>query len=212
MSFCTNKVNVTSAAAGQSSKTIIPAFELRHFGALCLAAVFCGCAGHHPVSTAEYRDIYYRPLLSPGAQFAALPPAVQNTIRAEVGGTELFEVFKDTSSGPAVYRIDFENPDLFPPMYIAADGSLLDPDLNVVIAAPKPAMRVVAGGPVTLSLNDLPPAVVKVIQHAAPDAEIASITKETKGDQTTYVVSFKDHAHPVLYIGTDGTLLPAPGY
>jgi hypothetical protein len=212
MSSCTNKANFSCVPSGHSSKTIIPAFELGHFAALCLAAMLCGCAGHHPVSTTEYREVYDRPLLSPGAQFAALPPAVQNTIRAEVGGTELLEVFKDTSSSPAVYRVDFENRDLFPPMYIAADGSLLDPDLSVAIAAPKPATPVIAGGPVTLSLNDLPPAAVKTIQHAAPDAEVASITKQTKGDQTTYTVTFKDRAHPALYIGTDGTLLPAQAH
>src|SRR5207248_11624205 len=99
----------------------------------------------------------------------------------------------------AIYRVDFENRDLFPPMYIAADGSLLNPDLSVAIRAPQPATPVVVGGPVTLSLNDLPPAVVKAIQHAAPDAEVGSITKQTKGDQTTYIVTFKDRAHPVLY-------------
>src|SRR5438477_4335390 len=112
-----------SAASGQGSPAAALRFEICHFAAACLVAAVCGCAAKRPASAPEYRELYHTPLLSPGTQFAALPPAVQHTVRAEVGSAELWEVVKDTSSGPAIYRVDFENRDLFPPMSIAADGS-----------------------------------------------------------------------------------------
>lgn len=173
-----------------------------------LAGLLCGCAGHRPSAAADYREIYDKPLYSSGAQFAALPPSVQNTIRAQAGSAEIDHVVKDTSSGRMVYRIYFQNWDLLPPMYVAPDGSLLDPDLRVAIeAAPSQASVVTEGAVTGLTLSDLPPAVVKAVQRQAPDAEVDSIVKQGHGDQTSFLISFKDRMHPALHIASDGTVL-----
>jgi len=34
-----------------------------------------------------------------------------------------------------VYKVYFRNHELFPPLYVAADGSLLNPDLSVAAGA-----------------------------------------------------------------------------
>lgn len=173
-----------------------------------VGVLLAGCAGGRPAGLAAYHERYDKPLLSPGAQFAALPPAVQGTIRAETGSADIAEVVKDTSSGGVVFRIDFQNRALFPPLYIAADGSVLDPDLTVAIGAPLDTTSIITGGPVAaVTLNDLPPVVVKTIQRRAPDAQVGSIVKEVHGDQTTYIVTFKDRLHPAMRLASDGTVL-----
>lgn len=175
---------------------------------LLVPFVLAGCAApKHDDSLAEYYQHYDNPLVSPGAQFAALPPAVQNTVRAETGSTDIDNVVKDTSSGRLVYRISFQNREGFAPLNIAPDGTLLDEDLAVAIGAPQDKSNVVTGGPVAgVSLNDLPKEVIKTIQRQAPDAEIDTIIKEVHGDKTTYLVSFKDHMHTALRLASDGSL------
>jgi hypothetical protein len=58
-------------------------------------------------------------------------------------------------------------------------------------------------------MGDLPPVVVKEIHRRVPDAEVEHITKQTRGDQLEYVVSFKNHAHADLEITSDGVALIA---
>ncbi len=199
-----NLLNTKGAAA-----RLVP----RGIPAAILAAVLCGCAAERPSATSEYSEIYNKPLLSSGAMFSSLPPAVQNTVRAETGSSEIAEVEKGSNNDKIVYRISFENRDLFPPLYVASDGSLLDPDLRVVMMGPpQEHVNVLTAGPVTtVTLSDLPPAVVKSIQRLAPDAQVDSITKEVHkevhGEQVTYLVSFKDRMHLPLTIASDGTVL-----
>jgi hypothetical protein len=176
-----------------------------------LVGLLTGCVSERPrVAKADldYQESYQYPLISPGAQFAALPPAVQNSIRAEVGSSDIDRVVKGTTGNRIVYVIYFENKDLFPPLYIAPDGTVLNPDLSVAVGAPRDTVGMLTGGPVTgVTLSDLPPNVVKAIQQRAPDAEIDYISKETHGDQTIYVVAFKNHARLTLHLAQDGTLL-----
>jgi len=183
---------------------------------LLLASVIgplCGCATKHSDATADdYGSVYNKPLASSGALFATLPPAVQTTVKAEAGAAEVRNVVKDTSAGRIVYRIYFQNRELLPPLYVAPDGSLLDPSFQVAIRAMPEHINVLTGGPVsTLSLSDLPPAVVKAIQRQAPDAQVDTIEREVHGEphaeQTSYVITFKDRMHPELRIGSDGTVL-----
>jgi hypothetical protein len=172
------------------------------------ALVAVGCAeSHHATPPGNAAD-YNKPLLSPGAMFAALPPAVQNTIRAETGGAAISDIVKDSSSGRLVYRVYFQNPAHFPPLNIAPDGSLLDSNLAVAIPAPEDRSTGGVGKPEpSLTLSDLPPAVVKTIQRQAPDSEVDSIFKEVHRDQTSYLITFKNHMHPALRVASDGTVL-----
>jgi hypothetical protein len=173
-------------------------------------AVVCmgGCAREHTQSADIYRKEYRKPLSSSGAQFASLPLVVQNSIRAETGSAELAHVIKDTHSGRVVYEIDFQEPELYRPLCIASDGSLLDPNLLVAIGAPADHSNVISGGAGSgLTLNDLPAQVVKLLQRHAPDAQLNSIMKQVQGDQTTYLITFKDQLHPALLVASDGTIL-----
>src|SRR5689334_11279747 len=92
-----------------------------------LLLLLSACTTEQEATVEDYRAQYDKPLLSAGTQFAALPPAVQNTIRAEVGSSDIADIVKDTNLGHVIYRVSFENSDLFPRLNIAADGSLLDP-------------------------------------------------------------------------------------
>src|SRR5262245_4155537 len=87
-----------------------------------------GCVGSHDTHLAETKTPYTKPLLSPGAQFATLPPPVQNAVRAQAGIQEITRIVKDTSSGQTVYKIYFSGGEVFPPLYVAPDGSVLHPD------------------------------------------------------------------------------------
>src|SRR5262245_4918101 len=84
-------------------------------------------AWHENVETPQEVETFHNPLISPGAQFAALPPAVQNSIRAQTGGSDIDHVTKTTNSAGRVYVIYFKEAELYPPLYVAPDGSVLDP-------------------------------------------------------------------------------------
>ena len=179
--------------------------------AIILTGLVSGCFWERPhlaTQGRDYEESYQYPLISPGTQFAALPPAVQNSIRAETGLAEISRVVKGTDSERIVYVVYFHNREMFPPLYIAPDGTVLSPNLSVTEAAPKGTVGALTGGPVTgLTLSDLPPKVVKTIQQRAPDAEIDFISKETHGDQTSYLIAFKNQARPKLHLAQDGTVL-----
>ncbi len=175
------------------------------------AVILAGCAREHRAVVVVDKPLetpYQTPLLSPGAQFAALPPVIQHTIRAETGAAEIDKIIKDTNSGPVVYRVYFVHHDAFPPLYIGADGSVLNPDLSVAVGASKETVKISSGGAATgLSTSDLPPNVMKTVQRQEPEAEIDTITKETRGDQTVYIFTFKGRRHPRLMVAADGSVI-----
>ena len=180
---------------------IPPVMNARVCWAIFILLSFAGCVGSPDNRAAQPRTPYTRPLLSPGAAFATLPPPVQNAVRAQAGIQEIAHITKDTSSGQVVYKIYFSSSEVFPPLYVAADGSVLHPDLRVAVAAPESSTG--AG----LRLADLPPDVLKVVHDRAPDSEIASITKQPWGDRSVYILAFKDDAqHPKLYVTSDGAV------
>jgi hypothetical protein len=173
-----------------------------------------GCAsdktttGAQPVPE-QPRSAYNRPLISPGAKFAGLPPAVQHTIRAQAGASEILDIIKIPNEDNMVYKVLFVKGQVFPPLFVSMDGSVLNPDFTVAKAAPPDMFSLITGASVAgVSINDLPPAVMKVIQARAPKSEIDYIDKEARGDQTVYVVSFKDKkTYPRMHIASDGTVL-----
>ena len=98
--------------------------------AVCV--VVGGCTGpRHNADvdpTSEYAQRYNYSLVSPGAQFGELPPAVRRTVLAETGSAQLSGVVRDTSSGRLKYIIFFQEHYLYPPLHVAPDGSVLRPD------------------------------------------------------------------------------------
>jgi hypothetical protein len=196
-----NRVRSWRDAACRPFKTCDVGLVGLLLGALGLLAACEGCRPA-PVQTSSY----YQPLTSPGTQFAALPPAVQNTIRAETGSADIDGITRKTNSGRVVYRIQFKDSERYPTLLLAPDGAILSSNLTVAVGSPGDLSNPVVGGPVAgLTLNDLPPAVVLAVQRQVPDSAVDTILKETHGDRVTYTISFKDRAHPPLHLAADGT-------
>jgi hypothetical protein len=170
------------------------------FGLALMLVLLAGCAREVVVVKADHsRYPYTKPLTSPGGKFGALPPGVQNTVRAEAGMAEIVDAIRDTSSGRVVYVVYFRDAANFPPLYVAPDGSVLYPDLTVAV----PALLGTVVKPASV-----PAPVMKVIQERAPSAEVASIYREKWGSRVVYIFSFKDQTHfPKLDIAADGTVL-----
>jgi hypothetical protein len=167
---------------------------------ILLVGLLAGCATT-PEATkkAEAKTPYHRPLTSLGAKFGALPPAVQSTVLAQAGSTDITDAIRDASSGRVVYKIYFRDPDIFPPLFVAPDGSVLNPDLTIAVSA-VPGTR--------LKHSEVPTKVMKVIEEHGPAAGSSSITKEKWGDRVVYVVDYKDVAHfPRIFISEDGTIV-----
>ncbi len=173
--------------------------KVHMFPVVLLVGLLAGCATETEVRKAEHQTPYHRPLTSLGAKFGTLPPAVQSTVLAQAGGAEITDAVRDTSSGHVVYKVYFRDPDVFPPLFVAPDGSVLNPDLTVAVSAAH-GTRVKAA--------DVPPSVMKVIVDRGPASGYSSINKEKWGDRDIYMVIFKDEAHyPRMFIAADGTVV-----
>jgi hypothetical protein len=208
-------------ATREAAAILLGYMRLRLLSIFILPALIAGCAHRFddhlsspPVATepptAAAQSAYLKPLSSPGAKFAALPPAAQNTIRAEVGVAEIADIVKSTNSTKLVYQISFRNPDTFPTLYVSPNGDVLNPDGSVAVHAIQEDLGNTTIGQNTgvIKLGDLPPNVMRVIQEHAPNAEVSSVSKVIQPDMTFYVVTFKDEAHaPKLRITEDGILL-----
>jgi hypothetical protein len=167
-----------------------------------VAAALCGCADE-PLIT------YDQPLTSPGGEFSKLPPAVQNSVRAEAGMAEIERVIRNPNGPTAVYEIRFRNEAAYPPLYLASDGSVLTSNLTVAVGASVDAIEVSTGSEASgVKMDDLPSNVILTIRHAAPTAEVDSIGRVNSGKQVFYSVAFKNPTHhPSLLIRDDGHLM-----
>jgi hypothetical protein len=177
-------------------------------GSCAVIVATSGCITRHRVEVVHAPVVrhvegpYQRPLLSPGAQFSALPPVVQNTVRAEAGIAQIDRVVKDRTPVGTIYKIYFQHSGVYPPLFVSADGDVLNPDLTIAVPAPAAKQE----GPVRLV--DLPEEVLKIIADQAPNTEIASIEKQAWGDRSVYIVAFKgDRPNPKLYVRSDGIVL-----
>jgi len=133
---------------------------------------------------------------------------VQHTVRAQTGGAEIEDIVKDTASGHPVYRIYFKNRRLLPPLYVAADGSILNPDMSVAVGASRDSVEILTGGASAgLKLGDLPPQVLKTIQQRVPNGEVDRIERQISGDQVVYIISFKTQSQPPMAVAADGTVV-----
>jgi hypothetical protein len=176
--------------------------------AFLLVVVAAGCIQGPQASSNDYENSYLHSLASPGTQFAELPAAVQRTVRAETGAALIARIDKGQSEGRTVYRIAFQDGELFPPLYVSPDGSVLYPNLSLAVGAPQDIFSVGAQGPIArVSPDDLPPPVMRTIQRLAPDAQIDMIVSEARGGQAAYRVSFKGGVRPGFTILADGTVV-----
>jgi len=170
---------------------------------LALGGLLAGCASETPTIT------YHAPLTSPGGKFSVLPPAVQNSVRAQVGSAEIETISKETSGDSRIYIFHFKNKEVFPPLYVASDGSVLTPDLQVAVGATQDTIEAstahVSNG---IKFDALPVNVVNTVRSHAPTAEVDSVQKITAGSDTFYDVFFKDpQHHPRLLVSEDGRVV-----
>ncbi len=164
-----------------------------------LALLVAGCATSEKGKEAANKTTYHKPLNSPGAKFGSLPPIVQRTVLAEAGQGEVVDAKRDISSGRVVYKIYFRDPEIYPTLYVAPDGSVLNPDLTVAVKAREG---------VQVKMADVPAKVKDAIPKRAPITEVSYVTKEAWGPLVVFVVNFKDEAHyPKLFLSEDGTSL-----
>jgi hypothetical protein len=191
--------------------------QLLFSGWSAVLVMIAGCAAPPREEPAEFVRVphvqgpYQRPLQSPGAQFGALPPKVQTAVRAEAGSAAVDRVYRDRTPAGTIYKIYFQNEFVYPPLFVTPGGDVLNPDYTIAIPYPEPAHDALApGGPENgiVQLVDVPEDVMRILQEQAPHAEIANIAKQTWGDRTVYIVTFKgEHASPKLYVRSDGIVL-----
>jgi hypothetical protein len=169
---------------------------------VAIAAALCGCAEQPLVA-------YDQPLNSPGGEFSKLPPAVQNSVRAEAGMAEIEKVIRNPEGPTGVYEVRFRNAAMYPPLYLASDGSVLTSNLNVAVGADVDTIEVSTGSEAGgVKMDDLPPNVIMTIRHQAPTAEVDAIGRVNSGKQIFYSVTFKNPArNPSLLIRDDGHLM-----
>src|SRR5262245_54899553 len=97
------------------------------FGAAALALVLCGCeTPQQQAKKAENKTPYNKPLTSLGAKFGALPPPVQATVLAQAGAADIVDADRQIKAGHVVYVVTFREPEIFPTLYVAPDGSVLN--------------------------------------------------------------------------------------
>jgi hypothetical protein len=176
---------------------------------LGLIVVAAGCSTYVPPDAFVYETPYHRPLVSPGGQFGALPAAVQNTVRAEVGATEIADIQRDHFGHQDVYKIFFRNHTLWPPLYVAADGAVYDPNMDVAVPAAGIGGDVAHGVKVTdLSINDMSLEAQKVLRDRGVESDVLSIERQPWGNQSVFLITFKDpKKNPKLFVTTEGTVL-----
>lgn len=168
-----------------------------------IAAILVGCAEQGPVT------VYQQPLTSPGGQFSRLSPVVQNSVRAQAGMAEIEAINKETSGGSTIYVFHFRNAAVYPPLFVASDGSVLTSNLDVAVGVSADAIQAATGsGSNGIKLSDLPVQVVTTIRSQAPMAEVDSVQKLTTGAEVYYDVFFRhpEH-HPEMLIADDGTVI-----
>ncbi len=183
--------------------------------ALLMKAVFCsgilalvwlaGCAARQDssptaIGTAASHG-YTKPLSTPGARYGSLPTVVQATVLSEAGTAEIADVAKEKHGSRVIYKIYFAESRRYPPLLVGSDGSVLNPDLSVALPGPEAPSA-------DIKVGDLPPEVTKVLKEKEPGAEVVSARKESWGEHTVYIISFKDEAHhPKLRVISDGTVV-----
>jgi hypothetical protein len=145
------------------------------------------------------------PTVSPGAKFALLPAAVQKSIRAHAGTSDIADIDKIPGDDHDVYAIRFRDN---PKLYIAENGDLVKPEDVGGLGAPAENFGAGSGG--SSATNMLPYAVRHTLQRAAPNAPLADVQRQRR---TVYEFTFKDsQRHPKIVIADDGTILKEPPY
>jgi hypothetical protein len=135
---------------------------------------------------------------------------VQRTVRAQAGAAQITDITRSTNSEPPFYTVWFARRETLPPLYIARDGSILNPDLSLARGAPSDEFETLTGAAASAEnlQTFLPPTVFAALSTRAQPSEITSVSRQPWGERSVYIFSFRDpKTHPTLYITSEGTLL-----
>jgi hypothetical protein len=173
-----------------------------------LAALLCGGCVSRPL---DYQSSYDNAFISPGMKFLGLPAAVQSTIRAQAGMAEILDIGRYETHDRTFYKVWFARSAVYPPLYIAPDGSVLNSDLTVSMQAPTETYAELAGHAFgTVSLANIPASVLKAIKVNAPTAEIRRIDEYDEKKTRVYEIQFRGpNAPDPIRVDDSGKILPA---
>ncbi len=116
-----------------------------------------------------------------------LPPKVQSTIRGELRGGKVAEVYKSFDEDGFTFELDIIRKDKPYAVSVNGDGTLIEAELE---------------------LADTPEAVQKTMKEALADTEIDSIAKSLEEGEVIYVAEFtKNEKSQTLSVAADGKLL-----
>ncbi len=176
------------------------------FAAAAFLVLASGCATRKQSPEAVAVEAHEtQPTVSPGTKFALLPGAVQDSIRARAGASEISDINKTQGEdGHDVYVITFRD---HPTLHLADNGDPVNESNVGGVGAPAEIPEAGAGAsPTTI----LPMAVQRTLQQAAPSAAVADVQRQRR---TVYEITFQDpQRHPSLLIADDGTILRQPPY
>ncbi|MDQ6631248.1 MAG: PepSY-like domain-containing protein, partial [Verrucomicrobiota bacterium] len=139
--------------------------------------------------------------------FAQLPPAAQQTVRAQLGSAEINDIDKETKNGKTVYEVGSKTNGQQKEIRVAEDGTFLGLVSPAPAGpAPTPATPPAVSGKVTF--DQIPAAVQNTVKSQINPSEINDIDREVKpGKQTVYEVGFKRNGQQTeLRINEDGTM------
>ncbi len=130
--------------------------------------------------------------------FSALPPAVQNTIRAQLGNVPMPNVDMVTVNGQTTYVVPSHIEDRAVDLWI-------DPNGNLVTLSPP---RVLMSDGVRVNPQDLPLAVQETLRTYAEGAPLSNIRRGVVQGQIVYDATFQHFGHNVdLRVAEDGSLV-----
>jgi ABC-type phosphate transport system substrate-binding protein len=110
------------AGKGKSMKQII-------ISSIAGIALLAGCASHNNAyryqDAANTSSVVVGEAASSESVFSNIPQPVKDTLKKEAPDGEVVAIVKQTKGGATVYEIAFANPDRYPKIRIAADGTLV---------------------------------------------------------------------------------------
>jgi hypothetical protein len=166
-----------------------------------VAVLLAGCRTKEAVVVPPATSLM-QPTSSPGSKYALLPVAVQHTIAAVAGAAEIKDINKVPGTDGDYYEITFRYPALYPTLYVAENGTLLNDNPPGAAGAPGGLGGTSAGGNM---LSTLPYPVQRTLQLSAAGAVVVDVQRPQRN---VYEFIFKDPSlHPNMYIAEDGTLL-----
>ena len=132
--------------------------------------------------------------------FTQLPAAVQKTVRAQEPNAPIASIHKRTKDGQVWYDVSFKEKGLNPKITVAEDGTLIKGESK--------GLTIDRGTATNLKFEDLPIAVRKSVRERMPEAQIASIDKDTKDGRIVYDISFEEPGkNPKMRVAEDGTVV-----